>query len=412
MFRKLLAVGTVITMVAGLTACGSGAASSTTAAGTTAATETTAAGTTVAGDTTVAGGEAAGDYKIGLMISPLASREEFYRTAELLIEQYGKDKFLMDVYPEEPQNEQEVTISKALNIAMDPAVKVMIFDSADIGTIAAVNKIREERQDIKILFGSLNEDVYEMANTGDLMITLDPEGYGDSVAQMAANAGAKHFVYYSFARHMSNSMKVRYMEAMKATCEKNGVAFEQVTMPDPMGDAGITGAQQFMLESIPSMIQQYGTKDVAFFATVSTIQESMLKTIVENGGIYPCHTDPSPFSAFSGALGLQIDDAHKYDADYVTKLVTDKLAEYNMNGRVGGWEKSMVRCDMEFLFQYAIEYCEGRLNEVDGQPDVDAVQKLITSIYDKSATYKNCINDTTNEEYSNWFTYTRDLYVF
>lgn len=413
MFRKLLAVGTMIAMTAGLTACGSSQpASSTTAVG-----DSTVAGSTVvAGETTTAGeavAEAvAGDYKIGLMVSPLASREEFYRTAEMLVEQYGKEKFVVDVYPEEPQNEQEVTISKALNIAMDPDVKVMIFDSADIGTIAAVNKIREERTDIKILFGSLNEDVYEMANTGDLMVTFDPEGYGNSVAQMAANAGAKHFIFYSFARHMSNSMKVRFMESMKATCEKNGVAFEQVTMPDPMGDAGITGAQQFMLESIPSIIDQYDTKDVAYFATVSTIQESMLKTIVENGGIYPCHTDPSPFSAFSGALGLEIDDAHKYDAEYVTKLVSDKLAEYNMNGRVGGWEKSMVRCDMEFLFQYAIDYCEGNLNEVNGQPDVDAVKRLITSIYGDSATYKNCVNDTTGEEYMNWFTYSRDLYVF
>ena len=65
------------------------------------------------------------------MISPLATREEYYRTAEMLVEQYGADKFVMDVYPEDPQNEQEVTISKALNIAMDPEVKALIFDSAE-----------------------------------------------------------------------------------------------------------------------------------------------------------------------------------------------------------------------------------------------------------------------------------------
>ena len=66
----------------------------------------------------------------------------------------------------------------------------MVFDSADIGTIAAVNKIKEERPDMKILFGSLNEDVYEMAKTGDLMITIDPVVWGEAVAQFAADAGA------------------------------------------------------------------------------------------------------------------------------------------------------------------------------------------------------------------------------
>lgn len=410
MMKKVLAALMAVSMMVSLVACGSGSTGTTGTAGTP-ATEP-AQGQEAGGDASATETPAGGDYKIGLMISPLAIREEYYRTAEMLVEQYGKDKFVMDVYPENPQEEQEVTISKALNIAMNPDVKAMVFDSADIGTIAAVNKIKEERPDLKIIFGSLNEDVYEMAKVGDLMLTIDPELYGESVAQMAVDVGAKHFIFYSFARHMSNSMKVRYMEAMKKVCEANGVAFEQVTMPDPMGDAGITGAQQFMLENIPSLMQQYGTKDIAYFATVSTIQESMLKTIVENGGIYPCHTDPSPFSAFSGALGLEIDDAHKYDAEYVTDLISKKLGEYNMNGRVGGWEKSLVRCEMEFLFQYAIDYCEGKVNEVDGKPDVEEVKKLLSSIYNESAKFNNCTNDTTGEVYENWFTVARDLYVF
>ena len=65
----------------------------------------------------------------------------------------------------------------------------------NIGTIAAVNKIKEERPDLKILFGSLNEDVYEMAKVGDIMLTIDPELYGESVAQMAVDAGAKLFYF-------------------------------------------------------------------------------------------------------------------------------------------------------------------------------------------------------------------------
>lgn len=404
MIRKFLAMAAVISMVAGLTACGSGSKTADTAA--------PAAKESAAAQAETPAGEASENYKIGLMISPLATREEYYRTAELLVEQYGADKFIMDVFPEDPQNEQEVTISKALNIAMDPDVKAIIFDNADIGTIAAVTKIKEERPDMKFLFGSLNEDVYEMAKVGDVLLTIDPELYGQAVAKMAADTGAKYFIFYSFARHMSNSMKVRYMEAMKSVCEENGVEFVQVTMPDPAGDAGISGAQQFLQESIPSLMEQYGTKDIAYFATVSTIQESMLKSVVENGGIYPCHTDPSPFSAFSGALGLEVDDEHKYDAEYVTKLISDTLAEYNMNGRVGGWDKSYIRCELEFLFGYAVNYCEGTVNEVDGLPDVEVVKQLMSDIYGDSVTYNNCVNDQTGEVYKNWYTVSRDMYIF
>lgn len=405
MLKRLLAAVTVVSMVAGLTACSGGSTESASSG------ETSAESAAESGDAAEST-EAVEDYKIGLMISPLATREEYYRTAEMLIEEYGADKFVMDVYPENPQNEQEVTISKALNIAMDPDVKAMIFDSADIGTIAAVDKIKEERPELKILFGSLNEDVYEMAEVGDLMLSLDPDLYGQSVAQMAVDAGAEYFIFYSFARHMSNSLKVRHLEAMKSVCEANGVKFEQVTMPDPMGDAGVSGAQQFLIENIPALMDQYGTKNIAYFATVSTIQESMLKTIVENGGIYPCHTDPSPFSAFSGALGLEIDDEHKYDAEYVTNLISEALAKYGENGRVGGWEVSMIRCEMEFLFEYAMAYCEGRTNEVDGQPDKELVEQLLLQCYGDTAQVKNYVNEETGEEYPNWFTVGRDVYVF
>lgn len=405
MIKKLTAALLAVSMSIALAACGSSGTQTTTAAGGSSAAEEVKEEAKAAEES----GEA---YKIGIFASPLSTKEEYYRTAEMLVEQYGPEHFVMDVYPENPQEEQEVTISKVMNMAMDPDVKVIVCDSADIGTIAMINKVKEERPDIKFLLGSLNEDVYEMAKVGDMLISMDPELFGQAVAQFAVDAGAKHFVFYSFARHMSNALKVRHLENMKAVCEANGVTFEQVTMPDPMGDSGISGAQQFMLESIPSMMDKYGTKDVAYYATVSTIQECMLRTIVENGGIYPCHTDPSPFSAFAGALGLEIDDAHKYDAEYVDQLITDELAKYNMNGRVGGWEKSFVRCEFEFLVQYALAYCNGEVNEVDGKPDYDKLTELAKDIYGESAVFNKSTNDTTGEVYDNWFTISRDLYAF
>ena len=125
MLKKFLAAATAIVMAASLVACGSGSTPSSNDTPAATKAEEDAAG--AEGGSEGAGEAAgAGSYKIGLMISPLATREEYYRTAEMLIEQYGADKFVMDVYPEDPQNEQEVTISKALNIAMDP--DVILFD--------------------------------------------------------------------------------------------------------------------------------------------------------------------------------------------------------------------------------------------------------------------------------------------
>ena len=126
MWKKIVALTLAVSML-GMTACSSSSGSGNAK---TADTKTEAIEESKTNGETEAAAE---DYKIGLMISPLATREEYYRTAEMLVQEYGPEKFVMDVYPENPQNEQEVTISKALNMAMDPDVKVMIFDSADIG---------------------------------------------------------------------------------------------------------------------------------------------------------------------------------------------------------------------------------------------------------------------------------------
>ena len=72
----------------------------------------------------------------------------------------------------------------------------------------------------------------------------------------------------------------------------------------------------------------------------------------------------------------------------------------------------MIRCEMEFLFEYAIAYCEGEVNEVDGQPDKDKVQELLVKCYGDTAQVANYVNEETGEEYPNWFTVGRDVYVF
>ena len=64
-------------------------------------------------------------------------------------------------------------------------------------------------------------------------------------------------------------------DVMKATCEEVGINFVDATAPDPMSDAGVTGTQQFILEDIPKMVEQYG-KNTAFFGTNTAMMDVMV----------------------------------------------------------------------------------------------------------------------------------------
>ena len=68
---------------------------------------------------------------------------------------------------------------------------------------------------------------------------------------------------------------------MRQTCEELGIEFVDATAPDPTGDAGLSGAQQFILEDVPKMVDKYG-KDTAFFSTNCAMQIPLVKATFGN----------------------------------------------------------------------------------------------------------------------------------
>ena len=103
--------------------------------------------------------------------------------------------------------------------------------------------------------------------------------------QAKGSRGAKTLIHYSFPRHMSYALIVARHENMKKYCAENGIELVDVTAPDPTGDSGITGAQQFILEDVPRQIEKYG-KDTVFFTTNCGMQEPLIRSVFENGAIY------------------------------------------------------------------------------------------------------------------------------
>ncbi len=87
---------------------------------------------------------------------------------------------------------------------------------------------------------------------------------GSAVIEQAKKQGAETFVHYSFPRHMSYALLAARRELFKENCEKQGLEFVDATAPDPTGDAGISGSQQFILEDVPKKVAEYG-ENTAFF---------------------------------------------------------------------------------------------------------------------------------------------------
>ncbi len=302
------------------------------------------------------------DWKIGIITGTVAQNEEEYRAAqnvkEKFEEKYGKGNVIMQTYPEKFMDEQETVIANIAGVAADPKVKALIICQGVPGTSAAIDKVKETRDDLLIIVGTSGEDPNMIADRADICFQMDELGMGTAVIEQAKKQGAKTFVHYSFARHMSYALLATRRDLFEENCAKLGMEFVDATAPDPTGDAGISGAQQFILEDVPKKIVKYG-EDTSFFSTNCSMQTPLIKSVFEEHGIYTQPCCPSPYHGFPSALEVNIPVDKKGDVQYVIDEIRAINAGNNMTGRMSTWPVPVNMMFIEAGAEYAVQWIEG-----------------------------------------------------
>jgi len=356
--KKFLSILLVLSLALSLAACGGSAPAEEPATDDTAAAETPAE-------------EPAEDdnWKIGIMTGTVSQNEEEYRAAQNVIKKYGEEHVMLMTYPDKFMDEQETTIANLVSMASDPDVKALIIVQAVPGTSAAIDKAREVNPDVLVIAGTPGENPADIASRADIALNLDELTMGRTMMEQAQKQGAEVFVHYSFPRHMSYALLSARRDLLKENADKLGIEFVDATALDPTGDAGLSGAQQFILEDTPRMIEKYG-KNTAFFSTNCGLQIPLIKMVAEGGAIYPQPCCPSPYHGFPSALGIEIPEEKQGDIDFVVAEISAKLADMGQTGRMSTWP---VPCSMMFVeagAEYALAWMNG---ETDGRVDVDVL---------------------------------------
>ena len=408
MKKRFLSLTMAAAMVLSLAGCRGAEPAATTAAPATEAATTAAAGESAEGAETKAEEQKEAEpFKIGILTGTASQGDEEITQANKMKEKYG-DMIVTATYPDNFTTETETLISNAVAMASDPEVKAIVWCQAVPGTAAAIDKVRETRPDMIFIAGTPGEDPGVINPKADIVLQVDEPGCGTVIPPQAKAQGAKTLIHYSFPRHMSYALIVARHENMKKYCEENGIEMVDVTAPDPTGDSGITGAQQFILEDVPRQIEKYG-KDTVFFTTNCGMQEPLIRSVFENG-LQCC---PSPFHAFPAALNIDM-AGHEADVTYMMEQLQAKVDEYNMGGRVSTWG---VPCNMLFVnagVEYAKKVLEGETNGVvlDEQVLRDTIQECAEQYTpDAKMTIAHYVDDSGNAK-DNHFLVMSDFVTF
>ena len=275
-------------------------------------------------------------FKIGVMTGTPTQGAEDFRGGEQVERAFpGRVKHI--TYPDNFPSESMTVVAQLSGLAADHEVRVILVAQAVPGSVAAARRIRQSRPDLLIGFVGPHEDPDSVDQACDLAIQPDQIARGRSIIESARRMGARHFVHYSFARHMAQPLLARRRDIMKAECLRRGMTFDTLSAPDPTGAGGLSAAQRFILEDVPRQLAKLGPA-TAFYATNDGMQEPLIKAILTARAGYFVEQDmPAPSAGYPEALGFKLPPEAAADMDSVNAGNKRLIAENGMSGHFGTW---------------------------------------------------------------------------
>lgn len=352
---------------------------------------------------------AAENFHIGVVTGTVSQGEDVIRGAEYLISQYGnaqKGGIIKHVtYPDNFSSEMETVISQIVGLADDPLMKAIVVVEAVPGTAEAFKRVKAKRPDILCFAGEPQEDPAVISAVADMSINSDTLSMGYIMPLVAKKLGADTFVHISFPRHMSYELLSRRRAIMEQACKDLGLKFVFETAPDPTGDVGVPGAQQFILEQVPAWIQKYGKK-TAFFSTNNAHVEPLLKSIAQYGGYY-VQTD-SPLQGYAGAFGIDLSN-EKGDWKAILSKIEKTVVDRGASGRLVTWPYPSGYCIVAGLGEYAKRVIEKKASLGNRSDVVKALSTYSPGVSWNTTVYKDA---ATQVNMKNFLLVYQDSYVF
>ena len=352
--------------------------------------------------------EPADDWKIGIVTGTVTQGEEEFMAGQKMLERHGADRIMHVTYPDRFNDEIETTIAQVMSLA-DAGAQAIVFVQAVPGTIASIQRVRERFPDMLFIVGTIMEPPRELAEAADIVLQIDDIGRGKTIMYNAYRMGAETFIHYSFPRHLGIDMIANRRAVLISEAERLGINFIDVTAPDPTGDAGMAGTQQFIVEDVPRQVAQHGV-NTAFFSTNCGMQEPLIRGVLEQGAIYAEPCCPSPFHAFPAAMHIST-AGREADVPFMMDEIRRVVREQDMSGRIANWPVPINMLLIEAGVDYAINYLEGNTN---GRVDPVAVEASLMRVireYGADAAYVSNMVDAQGEIY-NMFVVMSGAYIF
>ncbi|MBO6164585.1 MAG: DUF3798 domain-containing protein [Lachnospiraceae bacterium] len=352
---------------------------------------------------------AATDGKIAIITNTLSQNEEEYRSADFMVQKYGEDRITHDTMPDNFMTEQEQFVAVVSKYGADPAYKAIIINQACPGSNASIDKVLEtrEKDDLLIVYCTPQENADDIVARADIIISIDEINKGTDIAQQAYDMGCTDFVHYSFPRHMAQAPLSGCRDKIEAKCKELGIAFHDETAPDPTSDAGVSGAQQFILEDVPKQVEKYGV-DTCFFTTNCAMQVPLIEAVRDARAYYALPCCPSPYHGFPSALGIESPEDVIGGLQTTIDAINATFEADDLLGHFSTWSVPASIANTVATTEYAFLWMNGEV----GKCDMPTIQALIADYCQTDVTLMPYEDPATGKQYENYLVYLQGFLNF
>jgi hypothetical protein len=311
------------------------------------------------------------------------------------------------MYPNQYIDDPELTAALIEGLLSDPLVKVIVVNQAIGGTAEGFKRVKAKNPEVICLSGEPYDPPEEISREADLVVAADFISRGYLLPFAAKKLGAKNFVHISFERHMEYEPLLLRSLIMEEACKDLELNFYSQTAPDPIGELGVEGAQQFILEAVPKWLEQYG-KETAFFATNDAHTEPLLRKLAQYGGYFIEADIPSALLGYPGAFNLDL-NPYLGQWNLLLEIVEEEVIKAGGTGRLGTWAYPLGFSQTAGLAEFGILMADGETNASD-------INTLLTclGIFSPGAHWNGSyLNDlASGKPLRNYFLIYQDTYIF
>ncbi len=240
------------------------------------------------------------------------------------------------VLPDDFESNKGETEKKIMSIAQNKDNNVVIVSTTKRGILPYMQTLKDMMPKALFIASPMGETREEISRVMDLGFEEDTDADEDKLVDLEEELGVKRHIQFVTARDLTNKRMSDMVNNLKNKLAQKNIPYEEIKLADIVNEDSRLSTTIEVNDTIDKKVKQYG-EDIAVMGTDADMDRVIARNALKNKFIIPRFSNLNTVDLFRELF--EIDDLNRRVLSYDVQAteVSNALAQYKMNYRVGGY---------------------------------------------------------------------------